>query len=302
MSNKSIEGTYKKTYEGEYVKSYADQREKKKSYQQGVKSYKEITQKLSNYHKQEKGKQEDYEPVNTVMEVRPEGNVQTKRPSSSKGKIQREKPLIQTKTATTQTTTTASSIQGKKTEIKIEAKKKETTIEMPPPYIPNEAQQKQEKPKPQTKPQPKQQKAPTRNYDAYRGMVMNPIIPIGNGKYREMANKEIVDEAEARKILNYAGYTPKTSANMMMFYAVSIVLGIALKIAGPIGIAIWGYMTMVKATTVHKKTMGGLDLSIVMPATESERAIYRKRGKMEVNVALGIGALQAIYHFYVLGA
>lgn len=268
MSIKNIEGNYKKTYEGDYTKSYGDARSQKKLYEERAKSYKQLTQTLNLYHKKEKEKYDGLETNGQKSELLPEGGTYKKRIKRT------EKP---------QQNTTPKPKEIPAQPIIPKAETSTASTKTPPPYNPEKITIKPDKNRP-------------RNYDTYRSMVIPPVVSIGNSMYREMINKEVVNESEARKILDYAGYKPKKPSNTVVFYLIALVLGIAFKIVGPIIIIVWGGLTKIKTNTTHSKQMGTMNLSISMPATKEEKEKNLKLGSLQMNIGIGLGILQFLYY------
>jgi len=301
MGKEYSNANYKKTYGENYVKSYGDRRIMKRVYNEGVKSYKEITQKLSSYNKDEKGKYDGLQVDSTsVIDVLDKTNEPPKAQNTSRTK----------RVTTTQFDTNTNDVQEKNTQAQntiseynktttniSQSRTKETSSSAqsvvdtppktitPPPYAPSSENK-------------KTKKKASRDYEFYRNMVTPPVVPIGNGMYREMNKKEVVDEREARKILSYADYSPKEQLNLIIFYIIALIGGFAFSLVGPIAIIAWGVLTKGKHTTMYEKKLQMGSLSVTMPATEQEKANYQKRGQLYINVAIVIGVIQFIRLVY----
>lgn len=272
MGKNYTDTNYKKTYGENYVKSYGNRRVMKQLYNEGVKSYKEITQKVSSYNKEEKGKYDGLEIDNTsVIDVLGKANKRQVPKETQKAK--KAVTINETKTVSPKVTTSTTQKQASSQTV------------TPPPYIPAEEEK-------------KTKKKVARDYEFYRNMVTPPVMPMGNGMYREMNKKEVVDEREARKILGYADYAPKEQLNLIIFYIIALVGGFAFSLVGPVAIVAWGVFTKGKNTTVYEKKLQMGSLAVTMPATEQEKDNYQKRGQLYINVAIVIGVIQFIRLFY----
>ncbi len=267
MGKNYTETNYRKTYDGEYVKSYGDRQEMKRVYNEGTKSY----------NKEEKGKYD--------------GLLVDK--SSTIDVLDQTKKSIVPKTSTknqNSTSSTSSPVKQKEKAVASEnANNSVPVIEVttPPPYTPQESE-KINNPK----------KTAVRDYEFYRNMVIPPIMPLGNSLYREMNKKEIVDEREARKILGYAEFLPKEQFNIGIFYVIAVVGGFLTSMVGPLAIIIWGIMSKGKNTTIYERKLHIGSLSVTMPATEQEMVKYKKRGQLYLNVGIVIGVIQLIRLIY----
>lgn len=271
--------TYKKTYDGEYVKSYEDKVLVKKELEKRVKSYKEITQNAGSYNKKEKGV---FDAGNTERTIDVFDKPVRKAPRKTIT-IQEQKPIRQQSTIKP----VQKEVAGKDTQQKEVSKTVDYQTPPPPPKTKIEIKQ---TPKPisksivsepevrvrleaQTKPSGENKKTYSRmrDYDAYRALVMVPVREEASGIYREMINQEIVDEKEARKILDYAGYKEKASIDFMKFGLIAFLATIILKLVGAIVVLAWAYFFKQRNYIVLEKKMGFSNLSIRMPANESEK-------------------------------
>lgn len=271
MGKEYSTANYKKTYGENYVRSYGDRHKIKKIYNEGVKSYKEITQKKVTYNQNEKSEYDGIEADTTsVIDILEKTNKRSVTSNSNIQKNEEAKIYIQNQLNTIISSLPSSNV----TPIKAVT---------PPPYI-----------------RPKEEKKVTRNYEIYRKLVIPPIEPIGNKMYREADKKEIVDEQEARKILSYADYSPKAQLNLIIFFIVALIGGIFFSLLGPIIIIVWGVLMKGKSTTLYQKKLEIGNLSVAMPATEQEEADYKKRGNLYICVAIVMGIIQVLRLIFLM--
>lgn len=290
MGQNYIGDTYRKTYEGDYVKSYENKTLAKKELERRVKSYKEITQKEGTYRKQEKGV---FDPGNTERTIdildKPVRKVPDRKPSK-----QEQKPIQK--------------MSSNKPVIK-QTKPVSTSVPTPPP-APLTKVEREEVPKPITKPaevkpdiKNKEQNVQktdnvTRDYEAYRTLVIVPIKQEANGIYREMVNKELVDEGEARKILAYAGYKEKKSLDFIKFGLLAFFATIILQLLGAIGALVWAYFFRQRTHVILEKKMGFSNLTIRMPANKQEKEQIQANGMIYMGIA-AVMFFVAVIRMYV---
>ncbi|WP_101690395.1 hypothetical protein [Dysgonomonas massiliensis] len=278
MGQNYSESTYRKTYDGDYVKSYEDKALVKKELERRVKSYKEITQQEGAYSKQEKG---IYDPGNTERTI-----------------DVLDKPIKRIPTRKLENRNQGTIKQSVSTSEDTEVKEQKTAQVIPPPVPEIKVVSKEQSPKPIV---PKVQvvketelrkntNSKVRDYDAYRALVMLPVREEANGVYREMVNKELIDEKEARKILDYAGYKEKKSLDFIKFGLFALIATILLQLAGAIGAMAWSYFYRQRTHVVLEKKMGFSNLTIRMPANKKEKDDILANGM----IYMGISAVMFI--------
>lgn len=273
MGQNYSESTYRKTYDGDYVKSYEDKALVKKELERRVKSYKEITQQEGAYSKQEKG---IYDPGNTERTIdvldKPIKRIPTRKLEN------RNQDTIKQSVSTTENT---------------EVKEQKTAQVLPPLAPEIKVVSKEQPPKlviPKDTEPKKNANSKVRNYDAYRALVMLPVREEANGVYREMVNKELIDEKEARKILDYAGYKEKKPLDFIKFGLFALIATILLQLAGAIGAMAWSYFYRQRTHVVLEKKMGFSNLTIRMPANKKEKDDILANGM----IYMGISAVMFI--------
>lgn len=284
MGQNYLGNTYKKTYDGDYVKSYEDKALVKKELERRVKSYKEISQKEGSYSKQEKS---IYDPGNTERTIdvldKPVKKIPTRKIDNRDKKSL--SPPVQKKMMTNKTapnpTIVVTSTPPPPPIIKVETKE-QSKVEDSPIVISSRIENKAE-----TK---KTSNSKKRDYDSYRALVMLPIREEANGVYREMVNKELIDEKEARKILDYAGYKEKKTLDFIKFGLFALIATILLQLAGAIGAMAWSYFYRQRTHVVLEKKMGFSNLTIRMPANKKEKDDILANGM----IYMGISAVMFI--------
>ena len=158
-----------------------------------------------------------------------------------------------------------------------ERAKSNIPIETPPPY--------------------NKQKRSTTDYSYIDPKALrHPIISLGRDMYKNIYTDEVIAEHEARKILEYAGYRPKYKKLNIFGYLMVCVLAFFIKLGGPILFIIYGSYTKRKCTTVYEKHISGYILNFQMPATESQKAVFRKRGNVYLYTGILVGIVQIIYY------
>lgn len=128
--------------------------------------------------------------------------------------------------------------------------------------------------------------------------LKHPIILIANEMYRNIYTGETVDAEGARNILEYTRYKPKPLSNMGLFFLFSLVVAFLFTGLGPIALIAWGWLSKNKNVTDYVKTIGTNTLVYPMPATDTEKQAYQKRGNIYIGAGVMIGLIQLISHFY----
>lgn len=121
-----------------------------------------------------------------------------------------------------------------------------------------------------------------------------PIIDLGNNTYRNRYTDEVINAQEARNILEYVGYEPKPLINIKLFLILCLFVALPIKAVGPLLIFIWGVNMLQKRTTIMQKNVNGYIFRSVLPADETDLAIYKNRGITYCAVGIVIGILQFI--------
>lgn len=280
MGQNYIGSTYKKTYEGDYVKSYENKSLAKRELEKRVKSYKEITQKEGSYAKQEKG---IFDAGNTERTIDILDNSErkiSKRKFENKDSKLPQSP-IQKKTAVNKTPSTTTSDRPSASTPppapKVEIKEQPSVV-----IKPVEPQRQEEKKTDSTK---KTRESKIRNYDAYRSLVMVPVREEASGVYREMINKELIDEKEARKILDYAGYKEKKPLDFIKFGLFALIATVIIQLPGAIGAMAWSYFYRQKTHVTLEKKMGLSNLTISMPANKEEKENIQANGMIYIVIS-----------------
>jgi len=124
--------------------------------------------------------------------------------------------------------------------------------------------------------------------------LKHPIVSVGGGRYRNIYTEKIVNTAEARRILEYAGYKPKPIANMGLFFLFTLVIAFLIKGVGPIALIIWGFISKNKNMTDYVKITRTNALVFQMPASETERKAYNNRALLYIAAGAIIGFIQVI--------
>ena len=254
---------YKRTYDGDYVKSYSKDSAQRKLLDERRREYDTISKKVNDrpYSKSEK---ESYDGLqNTSSEsdgrVKAEGERRT-------GQVPR--PLQQVPSFN-RTTSADRVVDGSQ---KASATRKE---EAPPPYIPKKKSEQ----------------------DDYSYIDPDsdqpPVSHLPEGKYCNSYNKKIISENEARRLLERAGYYPKKGLSLLLFLLVCAI-AFPLKIIGPAILLIWGVSKQKTANTVYQKNVNGVKYAFHMPATTEQQAEQSKQGMQFIIASAFIFVIQMI--------
>lgn len=137
----------------------------------------------------------------------------------------------------------------------------------------------------------KQSQQPTDDYSYINiNSVKVPVIHVSGEKYKDIYTEKIIDEQQARKRLEYAGYRASTDINYGMLFIVGIG-AMFTQIFGPVVLILIGIWAMKKKSTVLEKEMiSGWKLKFEMPATKGEKCKYRTKGVLYIVAGLCIGA------------
>ncbi len=135
-----------------------------------------------------------------------------------------------------------------------------------------------------------------------RNSLRHPILYAGNGLYRNVYTEELINEAEARRILEYAGYSPKFPRLNLLIYIAMCVVSYFLRVVGPLLFVIYGSGMKMKNVITYQKTTSGYILEFQMPATDAQKEVFKKRGNIYVYTGLIIGVAQLIFLFKIFGS
>lgn len=273
MGQDYAKGVYRKNYEGDYVKAYEDRAATKKEHAKRLKSYKEITQNQGFYNKKEKGV---YDPGNTerTMDIfeEPSAKIEERKKTNQ---VRKKEPVTYTQER--------------------EAKKKQT-----PPPIPKQAIISPKETNPKVSAEDKsakevqsKSKSKSRDYDVYRKMVVVPVMKDSSGIYREMKDKELVDEKEARYILDYAGFKKKADIDYLRFAIIAFIAAMIIGYVGALLALAWSFFYKQRNYIVLEKKSAMSNLSIRMPAKEEETNEINTSG----NIYLGISVVMLVVVF-----
>lgn len=214
--------TYRKSYENEYVKEYANPRKKRNELEEQRKSYESVTKQETVYEKNE-----------TKPKIR-----KTEIP------VQEQKPLV------------------------------------PPPF---DAEKN------------KTQRVRNKNDYSYidKNSLLHPVVSVAGGKYRNIYTDEIVSLPEARKILEYAGYAPKTPIETKNIIIITLILSLfPVTIFGPIVWAVYGWTIKSKHVVVMEKQLNMSKLTYELPANDYDKEIFVKKGNIVIITAIIAGIVQ----------
>lgn len=279
-------GNYIKTYGAEYVRSYGLNDQQKSAYDETVKEYYKVSKKIGtrSYSKAEKGAYDGLHPSN----VEPAGRVNAegrRKPIPKDVKQKLSKPEISIP----------------KPEVVKNTPPSNTTISfdkatIPPPYKETDILPKDESSKSKAIPKrkPEELTETIGNYDYIdQKSVSNPVRLLPDGNYINNYTQEIIGSDEARKILEYAGYTPKELMKLGIFFFAMIIIGYRLLIIGPAIFIIWGIYTSMRKMTTMEKYVGSVVLKCPIPADSEELSDYKKRGTLYVFIGIIMGIMQA---------
>lgn len=283
MGQDYMKNVYRKNYDGDYVKSYEDRVAVKREQAERIKSYKEITQKQGSYNKKEKG---IYDPGNTerTMDVfdQPKTKISERKRTSLEKKRETAPIVENSKSKKTKPINNLPSLpkQTEQTTIEVSTVEQKTAVYEVKQDNFTDSETIYNK-----------SKVKSRDYEAYRKMVIVPIQVEGSGIYRELKNKELVDEKEARYILDYAGYKQKPDMEYVRFAIIAFAAAIIIGYVGALLALAWSYFYRQRNYIVLEKKSSMSNLSIRMPATKDELKAMSFTGNIYLYISVAMFAV-----------
>lgn len=304
---------YKKSYEGDYTKSYKDIIARKIERLAQKKEYQTISKKLNDqpYNKKERSASYSNDMANTrsnnAERVYADGSSRQR----DRGQIKRVWDDSSTYTPNSTATKTA----NKSTVDQPIANKKEQ--ETPPPvsqkaewnidyelvdekqvrreaadrqYIPPTFQETQEEKKPwRNAYEQEEEEEDDGNYNYYN----IPIESLGSNRYRNLKTKKEIGEEEARAVLTQAGFIARPNNNLGAAFVAFVAANIMLPYLAPVVAVVYGLFRMKAQNTMWIKSTGNQSYKFNLPSTDNELAANQVLGK----IAIGIGVVTAIIRY-----
>lgn len=249
---------YRKIYDGDYVNTYQSYSSNKVLYEEHKKAYEAVSKKIES------------SPYNKI----------------EKGKDKRvgASSFVDTLNIPKEEEKTEKTKEHKKRIVNTVQKQSGGCIsvatEMPPPYKP--------------------QSETVKNTDYSKiniNALVHPIVYVGGGLYRNIYTDQTIDDKEARRILEYAGYKPKTQNGLGMSFVFIIVIALIIKWGGPILLILWGLISRSKNTTNYVNSIGNNNLIFQMPATDNEKQTRTRRANIYIYAGLIFGIIQLVTYY-----
>lgn len=292
MGKEYSSALYKKSYGGDYMKSYHMSQEQQKLYKQWEEEYRRISKKIGTerYSKQEKGKPHDgllTAEKSSADTVYAEGR---RRKSMSP----RERERLNKPSA-------PSPVQQNEAQ--------PSSPNTPPPYAaqgttPNTGSSTTANSRKQST-SASAGNAPvspvTEKKDDYSylnsGDIRVPVLHLYGDVYKNIHTGKEINGAEARKLLDRDGFVPKKLIGTKTFFFICLLIFFPLQILGPFALLIWGGLMNSKSKTIMTKNVQGVMQQCEVAATKQERSEYSRRGTLYISSAFVIGFLQYLIWF-----
>lgn len=267
-------GQYKKSYDGDYSKSYRDYAAWKKEGAEKKRIYDEISKKVgTKYNRSERS---DYYDITGNLpkdseRVFADGR-RSKKEDHGKAKRNWEQPYQQEehkkyqlkKQEDVKSTTPAKTIDDIVKDLKESAYQHREQLKKENTYQPRELPKK-EAPAPRVKPVEIED-------DGNYNYIDYPIQQTGINSYKNLKTGKSLNAEEARKILNIAGFAPKSKASLGTVIFGFIIIYIIFPMIAPIAAIAYGVYRFTMQTTTWTKFTARKTLQFNMEATAEDIA------------------------------
>lgn len=281
---------YKKSYEGDYSKSYKNYISWRRESESRKREYNAISKKLNDTPYNKKERSEQYDIVGTRPKESERVYADGSHNSRDRGQIKRnwndESAYAPQKQETRQTTKSQVTPVEVVPEIKIVEERETQT------YIPPIFQEVKEKPKP-WKNAYEEEEIEVEEDDGNYNYFDYPIEEIGFEQYRNLKTNKRLDVEGAREVLRMAGYEAKPNNNIGAIFFIFIAANVAVPFLAPIIAIGYGLFRMKMKTTAWLRGAGKQTYKYSLPATDSEIAGSQIVGK----IAIGVGVIAAFIRY-----
>ena len=263
---------YKKTYEGDYTKSYRDQATWARESAQRRQAYDVVSKKLDArpYNKKERS------AVYDITGTRPK---ESERVYAEGSHHEKRTPRPQTP------------IRDRKLESKPQQRQQEQVQPQPRPTPTPQVEPK--RPSPATNTQERRESTSYTEVedDGNYNHLNPPIRQIGLNKYLNLKTQEELNTSGARRILERAGYQPKGMQNIGSLVFIFVIMNIVLPFIIPAAIAIlYGAFRLLNSNTTWIKNYGQQVYRFILPSSPEEMDNNRRIAW----IAIGVGIITLI--------
>lgn len=252
---------YKKTYEGDYSKSYRDYTAWTKEVAQKRQEYQSASKKRAATHYNKEERSEVYN-----MGHRPKESERVYAEGGHPQAITTPKPQNKTNIPDTKPKPPAPQVSPAQTEVRPSREVRSQNV-----YDTYETED-------------------DGNYNYYNP----PIIRIGENRYRNLKTNKEIEVNEARKVLNLAGYTPKKSIGFGSIIFAFIVANIVFSVVAPFLAIGYGVYKSLSMSTTWTKQNGTNIYNFSLPPSPNESSKNKKIGL--VCIVVGILFIVGRYH------
>lgn len=280
MSN----NTYKKSYDGDYTKTYRDYTVWRKENAERKKQYDAVSKKLNDNPYNKKERRNDYDIVGTLPKeserVYADGRSNTsQRKTTSSKKWEETAPY----SPTSPSENTIRKSRGEQTDT-------QPTYQVPQPTV--------------NPPQRNQTQRSNRNVyevediedDGNYNHYDYPIEQIGIGRYRNQKTNQELTLEQAKHILSLAGFYPKPNSSIGAAIFLFIIANIVMPLAAPLVAIGYGIFRLQSKTISWQRIAGNQKFKYDLPATDNELTT----NKTICRVIIVIGVIAAFIRYGAL--
>lgn len=278
------DGKYKKSYDGDYTKTYKDYISWRKESAARQKEYDTISKKLNDSPYNKRERLSNYDIVGRVPKaserVHADGStISREQKKTSKRNWDNEKPY------------TPAATPNELEERQVEQQSDQPTIFPPLQRIPSSSAPKAEENK-TWKNAYEVNEEDDGNYNYYD----YPVEQIGVGRYRNAKTKKELTLDQAKSVLKTAGFYPTPNNTLGAAVFAFIIANIAMPLAAPLVAIGYGVFRLQTKTTTWQRVSGNQKFKMQLPATDSELTV----NKLVARVIIVIGAIAAFIRYSTL--
>lgn len=313
---------YKKSYEGDYTKSYKDFLVWKMERIAQKKEYETISKKLNEQPYNKKERSASYENSTSTYaketdRVFADGSSRQR----DRGEIRRNWDESRTYTPTKPTTTrqqpttsrpaTPQNVTPQQTTVeqprptvepqrqidyKLETKEEVAEQKINEQYIPPVFQEKRVDKKPWKNAYEIEEEEEDEDDGNYNYHAI-PIEKTATGRYKNLKTGKEIGIDQARVILNKAGFEPKPNNNMGTAFFIFLIANVMLPIVAPLVAVGYGFYRMKVKETTWVKGAGNQAYKVSLPASESELTVNKTFGRIAIILGIIVGIFRYSSYF-----
>lgn len=292
-----MSGQYKKTYEGDYTKTYKDYIKWRQESAARKKEYDVVSKKLNESPYNKKERLTSYDTVGRLPKeserVYADGRTNTSnQPTTTKRTWNDQKSY---KPSEKKIQKTAQTVQAQQAPYTAKPLAEETPQPIYPPITPTQAKPPIEKEarKPWKNAYELEDEEDDHNYNFYD----YPIEEIGIGRYRNAkTNKELTLD-QAKKVLSVAGFEPKPNNMLGAVIFIFIVANIVFSLGSPLVLIAYGLFRLKAENTVWERATAKQKFKYSLPASDSELAANQMTGKILIGIGIAVALFKYIPYF-----